>query len=233
MKRFSYKVIGKLAHMRARIAVVLRLIPSILQGRRHLLITKRHAPSEWPRPSPGPRIHFGCGRVDAPGWINIDAHAFDHVSYQSTDIYLTAFVDGSIEEIYLCHVLEHFSFKEVAELLRCYYSKLSKNGKLRISVPDFDNIIRIYHESSDSVEIIADSLMGGQDDQYNYHKAIFNKAYLSSLLLKSGFASPQIWEVKDFIEDSQLLMPDWSGYQFATPQGFRSVSLNIVAYKPV
>ena len=233
MKRFCYKVIGKLVHWRARIAVAVRLLPPILQGRRHLLITKRHTPSDWPRPSPGPRIHFGCGRVDAPGWINIDAYAFDHVSCQSTDMHLTTFVEGSIEEIYICHVLEHFSFKEVAELLRCYYSKLAKNGKLRISVPDFDSLIQIYRDSSNSIEIIAESLMGGQDDQYNYHKAIFNESYLSDLLLKVGFASPQIWESKDFMEASQLLIPDWSGYKLPTSKGFRPISLNIVAYKPV
>ena len=233
MKRFCYRALGKLAHLRARIAVAVRLLPSILQGRRHLLITKSHTPSDWPRPCPGPRIHFGCGRVDAPGWINIDAHRFDHVSYQSTDIHLTAFVEGSIEEIYLCHVLEHFSFKEVAELLGCYYSKLAKNGKLRISVPDFDSLMQIYLESSNSIEIIAESLMGGQDDQYNYHKSIFNESYLSELLVKAGFASPQIWQPQDFMEASQLLIPDWSSYKFPTSKGFRPISLNIVAYKPV
>ena len=233
MKRFFYKAVGKLIHWRSRAIVVMRVLPSILQGRRNLLITKRHTPCNWPTPAPGPRIHFGCGRVDAPGWINIDAHAFDHVSYQSTDIHLTSFVDGSIEEIYLCHVLEHFSFQDVSELLACYYAKLSKNGKIRISVPDFDSLIRIYQESANSVEIIAESLMGGQDDQYNFHKSIFNVHFLSRLLVNAGFASPQVWDVNDFIEEPELLIPDWSGYKFPTSKGFRPISLNIVAYKPI
>ena len=75
--------------------------------------------------------------------------------------------------------------------------------------------------------------MGGQDDQYNCHRSIFNESYLSDLLMTAGFASPQIWEAQDFIEASQLLIPDFSGYRFPTSKGFRPISLNIVAYKPV
>lgn len=233
MKKLFYKGVQKFLLLRSRLVVAKRLLPSILRGQRHLLLTKECLPENWPQPCDGPRVHFGCGRVDAPGWINIDAYSFDHVSYKSTDVRLSAFAAGSLREIYLCHTLEHFSFHEAVELLKVYFRKLGPGGRIRISVPDFDAILQIYADSSCSIEAISESLFGGQDYEYNYHKSAYNSSYLSELLVGSGFRSPRQWSPSEFIESPDLFVPDWSVMRLPTSTGPVPISLNLVAYKPL
>jgi hypothetical protein len=70
------------------------------------------------------------------------------------------------------------------------------------------------------------ALMGGQDYKYNFHKAVFNKALLSSLLMSCGFVSVQTWSTQ---EDFGIDLGDWSNRGFDTPTGNIPVSLNIKA----
>lgn len=155
----------------------------------------------------GPKVHVGCGPVEIEGWINVDAREFPHVHIRSNSVLLSEFSDGVLGEIYLCHVLEHFSFSDVEILLSAYYNKLSKNGIIRLSVPDFDLAIGAYHESGNDLELIRMALMGGQDYEFNYHKSVFNENLLTKLLINVGFKSIEKWEpTRDFEGD----LGDWS-----------------------
>jgi len=176
----------------------------------------------------GPKVHIGCGPIDIPGWINIDARAFPHIHIVADSLDLKEFSDGSIQEIYMCHVLEHCSFHDVDNLIQIYHSKLRTDGTLRLSVPDFELLIRIYLELDRDLEFIKKSLMGGQEYPQNYHRSVFDKRLLSTLLRKAGFRQITEWETeKDFGQD----LGDWSCGRIR--KGFRSfeVSLNLKAIK--
>ena len=47
------------------------------------------------------------------GWINIDAQGENHIQIIEKDFKLECFSDKSISEIYLSHVLEHFTDYEI------------------------------------------------------------------------------------------------------------------------
>lgn len=175
----------------------------------------------------GLRLHLGAGPVNLSGWVNIDAREAPHIHLIANNFDLVEFSDGSLAEIYLCHVLEHFSFEESVQLLNNFRKKLKPGGTLRISVPHFDHLITIYHANGNNLEIVKRALMGGQDYEYNFHKSIYNEALLSGLLVSCGYSDPAEWTTDEAFGAD---LGDWSNKTFDTPAGDFSVSLNLKAY---
>ncbi|MDB4623028.1 hypothetical protein OAE36_00005 [bacterium] len=176
----------------------------------------------------GLRLHIGCGSVNLQGWVNIDARDQEHIHLVTDKIDLAGFSDNSIEEIYISHFLEHFSFVESNKLLRLFASKLTSTGKLRISVPDFDKLILTYNANGSDLDLIKFAVMGGQDYPYNFHKSLYNHKTLSALLLSSGFSHVVDWIPNDFFNSPA---PDYSdchlGYRFKRKY---PISLNLIAF---
>ena len=55
------------------------------------------------------KLHLGCGEKFLPGYVHVDARKFPHVDYVTDKLdNLNMFADNSVDEIYACHVLEHF-----------------------------------------------------------------------------------------------------------------------------
>lgn len=174
--------------------------------------------------TPGLKIHLGSGPINIQGWVNIDGRAYEHVHLVAEGFALTEFADGGVSEIYLCHVLEHFSFEEAEELLKNLKRKLRKGGLIRISVPSFDKLIAVYKESNSNLDVVKFALMGGQDYQYNFHKSIYNQDALGQLLGRCGFSGIQEW---DTLADFGVSLGDWSNGTFSTAHGERQISLNL------
>jgi predicted SAM-dependent methyltransferase len=174
------------------------------------------------------KIHIGCGEINMPGWINIDAREFPHVHVVNEELDLKEFVDNSINEIYLCHVLEHFDFKESEEKLKLFYKKLKPGGKLIISVPDFNLIIKGYIDSGKNLNSFRMALMGGQDYKYNYHKSIYDEKLLTNIFKKVGFTKVEEWNPsKEFKNQNN----DWSSRKLRVGFQFYQISLNLCAIK--
>ena len=176
----------------------------------------------------GLRIHLGAGPINLQGWINVDARSDSHIHLKSEGFGLSEFSNDGVSEIYMCHVLEHFSFEETKEVLETFREKLKRGGVLRLSVPDFDRMVEAYHANGNDIETVKFALMGGQDYVYNYHKSVYNHDLLCNLLVECGFGQPTVWTTEvDFGVD----LGDWSNKGFDTPNGFVPVSLNIKAMK--
>ena len=54
------------------------------------------------------KLHIGCGEKFLPGYKHLDVREYPHIDYVTKADDLSMFADESIEEIYACHVLEHF-----------------------------------------------------------------------------------------------------------------------------
>lgn len=172
------------------------------------------------------KIHVGSGDINLQGWINMDARSMPHIHLVRDDLSFQEFTDGAIDEIYMCHILEHLSFQEVANTLATVKRKLKKGGVIRLSVPCFDSLVKIYSESGRNIDLIKFALMGGQDYQYNYHKSIYNYQSLVEILSKEGFKEVTKWDpLHVFGED----IGDWSGKLYETQAGKTMISLNLVA----
>jgi predicted SAM-dependent methyltransferase len=174
--------------------------------------------------SPGLKVHLGSGPINIQGWINVDARSYEHVHVVSDGFDLREFADGAISEIYLCHVLEHFSFEEAEALLKSLKVKLRQGGVIRISVPSFDRLIEVYKLSGSDITKVKFALMGGQDYQYNFHKSLYNLKSLRELLEHCGYSNILEWET---LADFGVDLGDWSNGTFATKQGALPISLNL------
>ena len=143
-----------------------------------------------------PFLHIGCGDINLQGWINIDARPANHVHILTNKITLDEFADESIGVIYLSHVLEHFDFNESSLLLQTFYRKLKKGGVLLIAVPDFAALVNVYNQYK-NLPLIEKALMGGQQYQYNYHKSVYDKSFLTKKLLDAGFSHAELYDTRD------------------------------------
>ena len=175
------------------------------------------------------RLHLGCGKIDHPGFVNIDALPRRHVHYVQAVDRLGRFRDGSVDLVYACHVLEHFSHLRVPEVLREWGRVLKPGGRLCLSVPDFDRLLDIYNATGNDVDSILNPLMGGQEYAYNYHRIIFTRDYLTRLLLQAGFSRVHAWSPDD--GGSGHDVNDWSRRPLLIEGKPYPVSLNLEAEK--
>jgi len=145
-----------------------------------------------PIPPAPQHLHLGCGGRRADGYCNVDITPQDSVDVVDDVSKLSRFPDGYARSIYACHVLEHFSHKQVPEILDRWFRVLMPGGEIRISVPDIDRIVRIYtknwtHFQTDGNSPWIGLLYGGQLDEYDFHKTGFNFCWMNLLLRNAGF----------------------------------------------
>ena len=140
-------------------------------------------------------VHIGCGKKNSPEFINIDAQPFAHVHIVTDDITsMSDFGDGTVDLVYMCHILEHIKRNDLKKVLLEMKRVLKDGGVLRISLPDFDKLIEVYNASGKDINSISRQLMGGQDNEYNIHYSVLNHRRLSELLKEVGFKKVVSWD---------------------------------------
>jgi hypothetical protein len=71
---------------------------------------------------------------------------------------------------------------------------LKTNGRLRISVADFDCIMLNHESSGNIINSFARPLMGGQGYALNFHYGVFTQFFLTELLSDGGFHQIPVWD---------------------------------------
>jgi predicted SAM-dependent methyltransferase len=183
-------------------------------------------------PADAKRLHLGCGNIRLPGFCNVDILTTAAVDIVSDISKLDNFADDSIELIYACHVLEHFSHDEALNVLRRWFDVLAPGGELRISVPDIDRIVKIYNANWQHFQTPGNSpwiglLYGGQGDAYDFHKTGFNFCWMSHLLAGIGYV-----DVAEYCHEPHFVPGVVDASQVKEPFG-QFLSLNVVARKPL
>ena len=113
---------------------------------------------------------------------------------------LSIFNEDSVQQIYICHVLEHINRNQILNLILEWNRVLQKNGILRIAVPDFEKVLKIYQKDNDMSQIIG-FLNGGQTDQYDFHFLNFDFEILNDLLKACGFDNVERYDAFEFLGD--------------------------------
>lgn len=175
-------------------------------------------------------LHIGCGDINAPYFINVDARQLPHVHIVTANLFrLEMIPDNMVDMVYMSHVLEHVSHRDIVTTLMEMQRILKSGGLLRISVPDFDKIIDIYKANDTNIESIEQPLMGGQDYPENFHYSVFNSEKLSRLLKSIGMVNvhnwdPNVCDYHDFVDWANRNHP-FNGREFP-------ISLNMEATVP-
>lgn len=132
------------------------------------------------------RLNLGGRETSIPGFKNVDLQDLPSVDIKA-DIRKLPFDDGSVDEIYASHLLEHFSWYETDAILLEWRRVLRKGGAAYISVPDFDVVDKIYHTNG-LCQYVVELLMGDHQTPFGGHMTLFNYPRLASLLVKAGFS---------------------------------------------
>jgi len=174
-------------------------------------------------------VHIGCGEIDSPEFINIDVRGFAHIHIITSDLTsLPSFEDESVDLIYMCHIFEHIKTPQLLSVLVEMKRLLKVGGILRLSVPDFDRILRIYEESDRDINAITQPLMGGQKHEYNIHYSVFNRRRLTELLEEAGFKKVLAWDPSNCEYHN---FEDWASRKIKVNGKEYIISLNLEAIK--
>jgi predicted SAM-dependent methyltransferase len=176
------------------------------------------------------KLHLGCGKRHIPGFVHIDAVDYPHVDHVATIDNLGFVGDNSVELIYNCHVLEHFKRRDVKRVLQEWLRVLVPGGILRLSVPDFAQLCKVYLATG-NIDLVIGPIFGRQDYLYNIHYNMFDEASLTRQLIEAGFAGPRRY---DWRETEHAQVDDFA--QAYIPHMDREhgvlISLNMEARKP-
>lgn len=152
------------------------------------------------------KLDLGAGDVSPEGFMPLgNAHG--------TQIYpLSSIPDGSCAVVRASHVLEHFPRAQIAAVVKEWVRVLAPGGELRIAVPDLRKIAENYlggvNQNTEGY------LMGGQVDEADHHKALFDETKLKILLAGAGLILVRPWTSE--LQDCAAL----------------PISLNLCATKP-
>lgn len=151
------------------------------------------------------KLDLGAGKTSPEGFIPMGR---DHGS----EIFPLPYADESVDEIRASHCLEHFPYRNVEVIVKDWVRTLKKGGKLRIAVPDFKQIAEDY--LAGKAQPNESYLLGGQVDQNDFHKALFDRDKLRALLAGTGLVLIRPWKSE---------LEDCAAYP---------ISLNLEARKP-
>jgi len=151
------------------------------------------------------KLNIGAGDTHIDGYEAIDIK-------QGVVAHALPYGAETIDEVRASHVLEHYPYERLPEVLKEWFRVLKPGGVIKVSVPDFEFVMREY--AAGKPINVQGYLMGGQTDAYDFHSSLFSFNTLCGLLREAGFVNVVRW--KSEIDDCAAL----------------PISLNLQATKP-
>ena len=180
------------------------------------------------------KLHLGCGSRYIPGFVHVDVCQFPHIDHVRDIRDLGNFPDNSACLIYACQVLTYFDRQEVGAILAEWTRVLAPGGILRLSLPDFAVLSRLY-QAGLSLDWLLGTLYGripGPDDSYLYHRTTYDEASATQVLTEAGLTQIRRW---DWRQTEHAHVDDFSQAYFPHMEKERGLlfNLNIEGIKPV
>lgn len=129
------------------------------------------------------KLNVGSGAVALPGYESIDR-------VKGKEAFPLPVSDGSVEAIRASHILEHFPYKDVLNVVKDWHRALQADGVLEVSVPDIDKVMKLRATDPKWRHY----LMGGQIDDNDFHKVAFDRDLLETVLEQAGFSQIEVWD---------------------------------------
>jgi SAM-dependent methyltransferase len=178
------------------------------------------------------RLNFGCACRPLPGYLNIDIDSIEkirerypnvkipNIPVYQFDIFNLPLKNLSVDEIRAESLFEHLSFKEEKKLFYEVKRVLKSGGLFHFSVPDFDDIVRLWTLAKDdwkdfyrddeqairqehwfgqysySTEnkwgYLTASFFGPQNSEGQFHKNCYTVAKVKAILKHINFTEKEI-----------------------------------------
>ncbi|MGE0568363.1 MAG: hypothetical protein AB7O73_10480 [Bacteroidia bacterium] len=142
------------------------------------------------------KLHLGCGQKYLEGYKNIDFPSTEHTVQNTTvadefhNLYELRYPKGTIEEVRLHHVFEHFDRATVCAFMASWNSWLKIGGKVHIEVPDFENTFKKNMNlfNRDKYEGVAlRHIFGSQEASWAVHYEGYSEKLLVKIFNAFGF----------------------------------------------
>jgi predicted SAM-dependent methyltransferase len=142
------------------------------------------------------KLHLGCGQKYLEGYINIDYPMTEHsvqqksVADELANLMELRYKPGSIDEVRLHHVFEHFSRSTASALLASWNSWLKEGGVLRIEVPDFEKTGKVAlsrFSSKKGKSVAIRHIFGSQEAHWAVHYHGYTPSGLAAYIESYGF----------------------------------------------
>lgn len=155
------------------------------------------------------KLDIGCGTQKLEGYTGVDAFVETDIKAQMWEIPLA---DGSVEEIYSSHALEHVEMKMVQPTLKEWLRLLNPGGTLLLQVPNLDYCAKFWLTHKPEEHLWAESIMfGNQAHEGEFHKCGFTAMGLQGDLQQCGFIVDQIaiaWSYNQETLQAKARKPD-------------------------
>ncbi len=145
------------------------------------------------------KLNLGAGAHPLEGWVNIDRKSGGECYPITLPVTHTGcegvrpggrLDDNCIEAIRASHVLEHWSHRQTADVLREWVRVLKPGGIIQIAVPDLNKILKL----DGTAYPIEGYIMGGHCDENDHHGAVFTEPKLRQLMTDAGLVDIQPWQ---------------------------------------
>ena len=167
------------------------------------------------------KLHLGCGKKYIPEFTwHVDLDDYPHINYHHEISNLPVFKNNSVDLIYCCHAFEYFDREEGKSVLKEWKRVLKPGGTLRLAVPDFEAIVKVYFKYKKDLEHrgILGPLYGRMKiktkngEKFIYHKTVYDFNSLKKLLKSVGFRTIRRYDWrktihKDYDDFSQAYIP--------------------------
>lgn len=158
-----------------------------------------------------PRLHLGCGERYLEGYLNIDFPPSEHSVQTASpadlhaDITRLSYEPGSVGEVRLHHVFEHFDRVTAIRLLIDWYGWLREGGLLVIETPDFEASARRFAKRRFRKQrgAIVRHVFGSQEASWAFHADGWYEEKFREVLGRLGYevtaAERSSWKATDNI----------------------------------
>lgn len=138
------------------------------------------------------RINLGCGHLPLDGYINVDGRELPGVQVVS-ELGSLPFEEGSLDEIFSAHLLEHFPEEELRRVRMPYLVGLLKpGGTFRAVVPDGTAVMQGWHDGAMTFEEAREVLYGGQEYAGDFHFTMFSEQTLTEVFEQAGLTDVEV-----------------------------------------
>lgn len=141
-------------------------------------------------------LNLGSGKRYIKGFINIDGNISARKDLWLDIRHGLPYANNSVRAIYLCHVLEHVSWKEAQRVLRECHRVLVAGGGIRAVTPSMEKAIEAYlRGDGDWFPSWPDVFksIGGRFNNYllcrDQHRLMFDFSLMEEVLASAGFCS--------------------------------------------
>lgn len=139
------------------------------------------------------RLHLGCGETMLEGYVNIDYPQTKHSVFRvapdyEADLTALSFPDGSVDEIRLHHVFEHFNRVVALGMLVRWHRWLGLGGSVLIETPDFAATAEAALRETGAARVaLVRHLEGDQAADWAYHVGQWYPERFERTLAAFGF----------------------------------------------